>query len=311
MKVLAKAGKEDIAMVYVAKTNLGKLFEFVESVQPPLPRIEKWVVIVSTLYGCPVGCSFCDAGTNFQGKISKEDMLAQIDYLVNKRYPNKKIPVKKFKVQFARMGEPSFNDDVLEVIDSLSKFYNAPGLIPCISTVAPKGMDNFFEKLMKIKKREYASKFQLQFSVHTTDERLRDRIIPVKKWDFSKIASYGERFYDENGRKITLNFALADEMPLDSDVLLKYFNPDMFLIKITPVNPTYTATKNHLFSGEIPKKSNELLNLLRLKGYDVILSIGNSEENKIGSNCGQYVLRHKMEKEKIDNTAYLYDLQKF
>jgi 23S rRNA (adenine2503-C2)-methyltransferase len=31
---------------------------------------------------------------------------------------------------------------------------------------------------------------------------------------------------------------------------------------------------------------------MRSAGYDVILSIGEVEENRIGSNCGQYVTRH-------------------
>lgn len=307
MRVIARAGREDIATLYVAETEKGKWTEFVESVQPPLPRDKKWVLIVSTLYGCPVSCRFCDAGGYFQGKISKKEMLSQIDYLVERRYPDRKVPVKKFKIQFARTGEPSFNDAVLEVLDSLPELYEAPGLMPCISTVAPSGVDSFFEKLLEMKKRKYSKRFQLQFSIHTTDEKLRDWIIPIKKWSFSEIAKYGERFFDENGRKIALNFALANGISLDPDILLKYFNPDIFLVKITPVNPTYTAINNQLFSEDVFNKSNELLNSIRLRGYEVIFSIGELEENKIGSNCGQYVLRHRMEKEKIKN-AYSYKL---
>ena len=101
MKVIARAGREDIAMVYVAETEYGKSIEFVESIQPPLPRDEKWVLIVSTLYGCPVSCRFCDAGSCFQGKISKKDILSQIDYLIKKRYPDRKVPIKNFKIQFS------------------------------------------------------------------------------------------------------------------------------------------------------------------------------------------------------------------
>ena len=51
MRIIAKTGKENIAMVYIAEMDNGKLIEFVESVQPPIPREKKWVLIVSTLYG--------------------------------------------------------------------------------------------------------------------------------------------------------------------------------------------------------------------------------------------------------------------
>lgn len=310
MRITANIGKKDIAVVYIAETENGKFIEFVESIQPPLHREEKWVLIVSTLYGCPVGCRFCDAGVYFQGTLSNKEILSQIDYLILRRFPNKKVPVKKFKIQFARMGEPSLNNNVLFVLDSLPKLYNAPGLIPCISTVAPTGTDRFFKMLSKIKKEKYPYRFQLQFSIHTTDEKLRDWIIPVKKWSFTKIAEYGNTFYDKRGLKVTLNFALADGFPIEPAVLIRHFSPDIFLIKLTPVNPTYAADKNGLCSQAVSKEWNEVVYSLRSKGYEVILSIGEPEENKIGSNCGQYVLRHRMEKEKME-TAYLYDVPEF
>jgi len=309
MKVVAKAGREDIAVVYIAEMRAGKFIEFVESLQPPLPREKKWVLIISTLYGCPVGCRFCDAGVDYQGKLSKDEIISQIDYLVTKRFPNRKVPVEKFKIQFARMGEPSFNQSVLDVLDSLPDFYDASGLIPCISTIAPKGVDRFFERLLEIKKKHYKYRFQLQFSIHTTGEKLRDWLIPVQKWDFDKIVEYGEAFYDKDGRKITLNFSLADEMSIESDVLLKHFSPDIFLIKITPVNPTYQANKNGLSSTLTSKKWNKMVDTLRSSGYEVILSIGELEENYIGSNCGQYVTTYQRE-EKIIEDAYTYELQR-
>lgn len=272
MKVLAKAGREDIAVVYIAEMRGGKFIEFVESLQPPLPREKKWVLIISTLYGCPVGCRFCDAGVDYQGKLSKDEIISQIDYLVTKRFPNRKVPVEKFKIQFARMGEPSFNQSVLDVLDSLPDFYDASRLMPCISTIAPRGVDRFFERLLEIKKKYYKYRFQLQFSIHTTDEELRDWLIPVQKWDFEKIAEYGETFYDKDGRKITLNFSLADKMSIDLDVLIKHFSPDIFLIKITPVNPTYQANKNGLSSTLTSKKWNKMADTLRSSGYEVILT---------------------------------------
>ncbi|MCK4942927.1 MAG: radical SAM protein, partial [Candidatus Aminicenantes bacterium] len=61
MKILARAGTETVAMVYLAEMRASRFVEFVESVQPPQPRSEKWVLIISTLFGCPVDCEMCDA----------------------------------------------------------------------------------------------------------------------------------------------------------------------------------------------------------------------------------------------------------
>ena len=155
MKVIASTGREDVAMVYVVDLGDGKLVECVESVQPPIPREDKWVLLVSTMFGCPIGCSMCDAGGHYQGKPTKEQILAQIDYLVKKRYPDGTIPAKQFKIQFARMGEPSLNPSVLDVLEELPERYNAPGLMPSLSSVAPKGTGGFFERLLEIKHAKY------------------------------------------------------------------------------------------------------------------------------------------------------------
>lgn len=309
MKILAKTGDENIAVAYIAEMDNGKQIEFVESVQPPIPREDKWVLIVSTLYGCPVGCPFCDAGNQFQGKLSQDDILNQIDFMVLQRYPDRRIPAGKFKIQFSRMGEPALNPNVLEVLRELPHRYQTPGLMPTISTVAPSGVQQFFDELIDIKNTYYHHGFQLQFSIHSTDREQRDRLIPIKKWTFPEIADYGRAFHTSGERKITLNFALPKGIIIDPDVLLEYFDPEIFLIKITPVNPTYQASRNNITSYIVPNERNyNIINILQDIGYDVILSIGELTENLIGSNCGQYLSEYLKKQEQIEG-GYSYPLQ--
>ena len=310
MKIVSKAGTEGIAMVYIAETDQGKLIEFAESVQPPIPREKKWILLLSTLYGCPVGCRFCDAGEYYRGRLSKNEMVSQIDYLVEQRFPDRKIPAEKFKIQFARMGDPAFNQDVLSVLDELPGLYHAPGLMPSLSTIAPFGTDQFFQRLLEVKERIYKERFQLQFSIHTTDDRFRDWLIPFQKWDLARIGEYGKAFYRKGERKITLNFALAEGMPIDPDVLLRHFEPDKFLIKITPVNPTFKASKNGISSHILPDKEHyQIIDALRNAGYQVILSIGELTENYIGSNCGQHITNY-LKEQKVVKGGYTYPLEK-
>ena len=296
MKVFAVTGNSEIASVYMADMGDGKLIEFVEALQPPYRRDERWILMVSTLFGCPIKCMICDAGSRFRGKPGSDDIVAQIDYMVDKWYPDRHVPASKFKIQFARMGEPTLNKAVLDVMRVLPERYIAPGLIPSLSTVAPKGCDSFLDALLDIKNELYhEGRFQLQFSIHTTDETLRDQIIPVKKWSFEQIAKFGKRFIRPGDRKITLNFALAKGMTVDPAILLNYFDPTGYLIKITPVNPTCQAVKNGLASyidPYQPNARNEIASKLMDAHYEVIISIGQVKENQIGSNCGQYVLKY-------------------
>ena len=97
-------------------------------------------------------------------------------------------------------------------------------------------------------------------------------------------------FYRKKTRKITLNFALSPESIIDPSVLKKFFDPKIFLIKITPVNPTLSAIENGIHSFIYKDIENsKIVSSLRNADYEVILSIGELEENKIGSNCGQFI----------------------
>ena len=312
MKVFAMTSNPDLATVYMADMGDERMIEFVEACQPPYGRDEHWILMVSTLFGCPVKCQMCDAGGHYRGKPTAEEILKQIDYMVDEWFPGRRIPSRKFKIQFARMGEPAFNLAVLDALEALPSRYDAPGLMPSISTIAPHSTDAFFEGLIDVKNRLYSKgRFQFQFSIHTTDVDLRDRMIPVRKWSFAEMAAYGERFYREGDRKITLNFALADGNPADPNALLRYFDPARYFIKITPVNPTGHAVKNGLASHVDPYRpetAESLARDMREAGYQTLVSIGDAEENKVGSNCGQYVLNYLESKQSVQD-GYTYQVK--
>lgn len=312
MIVVAKTTDSDLASVFLAEAPGGRVVEFVESRQPPRSRLEKWVVILSVSFGCPVGCPMCDAGGDWQGPLSAEQIWFQLETLRNHFFPGPVLPVKLFKIQFARMGEPALNPAVLEVLNELPRRLKALNITPCVSTIAPRGSESFFARLRALKERHFADgRFQLQFSIHDTDPARRDFWIPVPKWNLAEIAAYGTRFVRAGDRKITLNFALAEERQLDPANVKRYFDPEKFLIKITPVNPTFRAAENRLAS--LTTDAESILALpacrsLKAEGYEILASIGELEENRIGSNCGQYVDRLRRLDRPPLSAAYSYPL---
>ncbi len=312
MKVIASAGKDDLAKVYIARNKSGHYIEFVESLQPPWPREKKWVLIVSCLYGCPFSCRFCDAGGKYHGRLSQEEIEFQIDYLVGKRFPDGVIPSEKFKIQFARMGEPALNAAVLDTIAALPSRWQAPGLLLSLSTIAPVGCQDFFLRLLTIKNAFPVGTFQFQFSLHTSDEKKRRQLIPAQTWSFAAMADYGRCFFRPGDRKITLNFALAQGFPLEAKKLLNYFAPDLFLIKITPVNPTMRALANGLRPVfDTHCRNEDIIGELHRAGYEVLISLGESEENAIGSNCGQFIRSFLASKDSsLRKGSYSYELEK-
>jgi 23S rRNA (adenine2503-C2)-methyltransferase len=246
------------------------------------------VIIISTQLGCPVNCLMCDAGGGFRGNLSSAEMLGQIKAVVteNGLDPN---ACAKFKVQFARMGEPALNPQVITALRDLSGLYS--GVIPCIATIGPKDSSRWFAELLIV--RDLFRDFQLQFSVNSTDETLRNVIMPYPKMSLAELADYGRRFYRPDQRKAVLNFALQEQWPLDAVILRKVFDPEYFAVKLTPTNPTATGRENGLDLNEdiemINSKMEEKARNLETQGFLVIRSIGEMEENRIGSNCGQAV----------------------
>lgn len=291
MEVVARKGNEENAWIYLARFRNSNqyLVEFVDSVEPGIPREKKWCINISTQFGCPVNCRLCDAGGSFNGNLTKEELLSQVKYVLSTRNFMRS---EKLKVHYARMGEPLMNPAVIESIVELPEICKPNIPMACIATTAPAASYQQLVKIAEIKDTYYRNgKFQLQFSVNSTDEKVRDYLMPIKKMKLKDLAEFGERYWDVRDRKINLNFALAKNVPADPEVIAQLFIPEKFLIKITPVNPTRSAEKNGLesmirFEGD-PKL--KIVEELRKLGFEVIVSIGAKEEIVIGSNCGQYV----------------------
>jgi len=149
---------------------------------------------------------------------------------------------------------------------------------------------------LEIKRRYYPrGRFQLQFSLHTTDEGARRRLVPARTWTLAEMAAYGDTFFSPGDRKVTLNFAPARTLPLEPECLTPHFSPERFLIKLTPINPTRMAERSGLEGLIDPcdEEGNALVaERFRSAGYETILSIGELAENEIGSNCGMHVGTH-------------------
>jgi 23S rRNA (adenine2503-C2)-methyltransferase len=303
MRIIGENGRKDLARVYLAEMKNGLMVEFVDSCDPAVGgRDKKWVIVVSSQFGCPVGCLTCDAGGDFRGNLNHTEIIGQIKKVFEKYPEHDPNNCPKLKIQFARMGEPALNDAVIDVIHWLAD--NHPRAMPCVATIAPAGRGLWFESFLNASQR--FSNVQLQFSINTTDMEMRDRLIPFPKMSWPEIAVYGQRFCRPGSRKPSLNFALSPGISVEAGRILDYFDPGIFAVKLTPLNPTATAMENCLQSiteitlaqQMVEQKAAEFSEL----GYEVIRSVGNMEENAIGSNCGQMVRKFKADISEYDKT---------
>jgi 23S rRNA (adenine2503-C2)-methyltransferase len=293
MELLRVSGEPELAEIAVLRFRGDDRYcvETVDGLTPPQPRRDKWIVNVSTQFGCPVGCPFCDAALAFHGNPTADELLAQVRWALE-RHPGVAGRCAKLKVHFARMGEPALNDAVLAALARLPDTVRSPGLWACVATTAPRGREAWFEALAELKQRLFPGRFQLQFSVQSTDERDRARLTPIPHWPVERIAQYGARFWRPGDRKVVLNFALAHDVAFEPRVLTETFDPARFAVKLTPVNPTArgaAAGFATVLRSEREAAAESARAALLARGFDVVWSIGEADEDRIGSNCGQAV----------------------
>ena len=114
--------------------------------------------------------------------------------------------------------------------------------------MTPHGREKWFDRLLEI--REHFHDFQLQFSINSTDDTYRDKLMPYPKMSWEWLGDYGKKFFRQGQRKVCLNFAICPDIPVDAHGLRDYFDPNCFVVKLTPVNPTSAGLENQLTIAE-------------------------------------------------------------
>lgn len=259
---------------------------------------KKWVATISTQKGCPMNCKFCDVPKfGFYGNASIEDMERQIRTIIENesvRY------TERFNVHFARMGEPTWNQDVLAFGIALKGVVRRCGLRadtvhPVVSTMLPKAntkLENFLHVWCSIKNDLYGGEAGLQLSINSTSDKQRLELFDSRSLSLSAISKIADKLPMPKGRKYTLNFPVTAQTILDAKELTSLFDKDKFIVKITPIHETASAIENGF---EVTGYSD--YNVYRMfeqplleEGWDVIVFVPSKEEDSDRITCGNALI---------------------
>lgn len=201
-------------------------------------RSERWMIGISTMSGCPVKCRFCSTSKLKKWRsLRYHEILDQVTYILcqnNEYFPENS---KEFKINYTRMGEPFLNiTEVKHTINTLDHTFK--NTHHYISTIGVKDSDFSWIE----------GNITLQISLHSLDEKRRDWLIPYK--NKMTIEELGQ-IRTKSNLKTTLNLTLVDESDFDIDKLKKYFDPEYFFIKLSPINTNSVSKKNGLGKGII------------------------------------------------------------
>jgi len=262
---------------------------------------EKWVATISTQRGCSMRCRFCDCPTyGFHGNLSRTELGVEISTMLE-YFSHDVTHTKRFNVHFARMGEPTFNPDVIgftvfDLRKLVSSFIVADTIHPVVSTMLPKTNGNLFNFLCRwcaVKNSEYAGEAGLQFSINSTDDNQREWQMGGMSLSLRDIAAIAEKLPPPVGRKYTLNFAVTKDTILDTKVLSSMFDRAKWIVKITPIHETHAASANSFDIGNTYTDYDVYRRFetpLLEQGWDVIVFIPSKEEDSDRITCGNALI---------------------
>lgn len=269
-----------------------------------MPLEEKWVVTISTQYGCSMGCMFCDVPRVGPGvNASFDDLECQVVEAL-KLHPEIGA-TKRLNIHYARMGEPTFNWNVLDFTFDLRRsirpFVGRSLVHPVVSTMLPKNNKRLMEYLnvwaIDIKNELFRGDAGLQFSINSTSNSQRNKMFNGNSLSLEEISEIGKNLIEPRGRKYALNFALADGYMVDADKLSKLFSPKKFMVKLTPIHKTTTSERNGIkthagYELFTPYKQAECD--LKSAGFDVIVFVPSYDEDIGMITCGNAILSGRM-----------------
>ena len=264
---------------------------------------KKWVATISTQKGCPMKCKFCDCPKyGFYGNASVEELHYEVETILQ----NENIDhTKRFNVHFARMGEPTFNNNVLKFTrnylrDLVNRYLRqgAETIHPVVSTMLPKNNRNLVSFLLEwcdIKNNLYKGEAGLQFSINSTDEAQRQDQFNGMSLSLLEISNIAKMLPMPVGRKYTLNFAVNSQTILDAKVLSELFDKNKFIVKITPIHETNSAVTNGFnvttsyTDYDVYRKFEQPL---IEEGWDVIVFVPSKEEDSDRITCGNALISY-------------------
>ena len=283
---------------------------------PCMPLSEKWVITISTQYGCPMKCTFCDVPkVEWRGNAKLDDLKQQL-YNAIRLFPEVHY-TERLNLHYARMGDPIFNEAVFDfsewLIKSKMEIFKDTGLRievlhPVLTTSLPRKFAKLEERILRwahIKNDLYNGQAGFQFSINSTDEDQRNQMFgnaQMSLEDFSKIA---DKLPDPLSRKYCLNFAYSTDFIVDAKKVDRLFDRNKFMAKITPIHNNNACRENNIktedgyVSWKPYQKPEEAL---KAEGWDVLVFVPSFDEEDGLVTCGNAVLGgSKMKAQSIVN----------
>jgi len=251
---------------------------------------DRRTLCISSQSGCGIGCSFCATGQmGFRRNLTSGEIIAQVLYYA--RYLADADDTVTNVVMMG-MGEPFQNyDNVMKAVNRLNN-PDAFGLGARRFTISTVGI---VPKIIEF--ADEGTQYNLAISLHTVDDALRSKLIPInQKYPVDKLIAACRYYVRQTSRRITFEYALiqgVNDSLQDAEALAKKIRGMICHVNLIPLNPTEGY-------DQAPTSSDQADAFCEvLEGHNIPCTVRMRRGIEIQAGCGQLAA----ERESTDGSA--------
>ncbi len=190
-------------------------------------------------------CDFCKvAERGYLRNITPDEYLGQVQSVMENAGDIPWFdPQREVEVCFTRAGEALLNKHTFEGLVQIAEKYHPRFQFTSVIPDVPIAY-TLLEQ-MKAYLQQYENTFQINISMHTSDEAKRKIMMNSYPglMDFKEMAEWGKEWYTAVGkRKINLSFVLMDDNEVDLRKIRELFHPDYFAVRYALYLPSTSQT---------------------------------------------------------------------
>jgi 23S rRNA (adenine2503-C2)-methyltransferase len=218
----------DATRKYLFKLQDGKRIESVL-----IPERDHYTLCISSQAGCAQGCRFCLTGRGgLQRNLSKAEIVSQVRDVQHQL--DDTLPLSN--LVFMGMGEPLANyKNLVAAIEVITDSRLGLGFAGRRVTVSTAGLASRLASLGR------DTKVNLAVSLNATDNRTRNRLMPInRKYPIEKLLRACRHFPLTGGRRITFEYVVLkniNDSEKDAGRLAQLLRPIKSKINLIPFNP--------------------------------------------------------------------------
>jgi 23S rRNA (adenine2503-C2)-methyltransferase len=202
-----------------------------------IPESDRGTLCVSSQAGCTLNCSFCSTGhQGFNRNLTTGEIISQL-FVANRALGRTVSGERRItNVVFMGMGEPLLNFDAVVPAISLMRDDLAYGISWRRITLSTAGLVPMIDKLRA------TSPVSLAVSLHATNDKLRDELVPLnKKYPISELLDACRRYVaDEPRWRVTFEYVMLDgvnDSLAEARALVQLLEGVPAKVNLIPFNP--------------------------------------------------------------------------